>query len=63
MAHEFLISALAASYVRRLGSAAVDALLEQAKIARVLGYTDSAKVWLESADTAEEMLTPRRMAN
>ena len=63
MAHEDLVFAVAASYVRRLGAAAVDALQEQAEIARVLGYTDSAKLWLESADTAADMLAPRRMAN
>jgi hypothetical protein len=58
-----LVFAVAASYVRRLGAAAPEVLLEQAVIADGLGDVSSAKIWLEIVDMAEEMLMGQSMAS
>ena len=64
MAHDNLVFAVAASYVRRLGPKAIETLEEQAEIAeRINNDTDSGAIWREIAAMADDMLRPRQLAS
>jgi hypothetical protein len=63
MAHDNLVFAVAASYVRRLGPKATETLEEQAEIAEGINDTDSAAIWREIVAIADDMLRPRQLAS
>jgi hypothetical protein len=63
MAHDNLVVAVAASYVRRLGPKAIETLEEQAEIAEGINDTDSAAIWREIVAIADDMLRPRQLAS
>jgi len=63
MAHDNLVFAVAASYVRRLGAKAIETLEERAEIAEGISDRESAAIWREIAAIGDDMLRPGQLAN